>query len=68
MTSEAGTCRHCGKRLLWVSTQNDKRIALDHEAVDRLYVLESGTAPMVAKQRNVYTCHFDTCAKAAASR
>lgn len=60
--SEVGPCQYCGARLLWVDTQNAKRIALDHEP-ERRYVLDSGSNPMVAKQRNVYTCHFDTCPK-----
>ncbi len=62
ITTEQGTCKQCGARLLWVDTQNGKRIPLDHDA-ERLYVLDSGSFPMVAKQRKAYTCHFDTCKK-----
>lgn len=62
LTAENGTCRHCHARLLWVDTPNGKRIALDHDP-ERAYVLDSGTAPMIARPRNVYTCHFDTCKK-----
>lgn len=31
---------------------------LDYEP-ERRYVIDAAT--MVAKQRNTYTCHFDTC-------
>lgn len=57
---EAGTCKKCGARLLWVSTQNDKRMPLDHEP-ERRFVLDSGKAPMVGRLRNTYTCHLETC-------
>jgi hypothetical protein len=57
---EAGTCKHCGARLLWVSTQNDKRMPLDYESEKR-FVLESGKSPMVGRLRNTFTCHLDTC-------
>jgi hypothetical protein len=60
ITSESGTCRYCHARLLWVDTQNGKRIPLDLDP-ERAYVLDSGSSPMVARQRNVFTCHFDTC-------
>lgn len=61
-SDEAGTCRNCNARLLWVSTQNGKRMALDHTP-ERGYVVDASTDPMIARQRNVYTCHFDTCRK-----
>jgi len=58
--SEAANCTHCGQRVLWVGTQNDKRIALDYDA-ERRFVIDSGT--MIARVRNTYTCHFETCKK-----
>lgn len=58
--SEATNCTHCGARILWVSTQNGKRMPLDNEP-ERRYVIDGAT--MTAKQRNAYVCHFDTCKK-----
>jgi hypothetical protein len=58
--SEIGECRACGARILWVSTPNDKRMPLDHEP-ERRFVIDAGKNPMQARQRNVYTCHLDTC-------
>jgi hypothetical protein len=57
---EAGVCKHCHARLLWVSTQNGKRMPLDHEP-ERRFVLDSGASPMVGRLRNTYTCHLETC-------
>lgn len=58
---ESGTCKHCGARLLWISTtETGQRIPLDYDG-ERLWVTESGTAPMKAKQRIARTSHFDTC-------
>lgn len=62
LTEEHGACRLCGKALLWVDTANGKRMPLDQHP-DRGYVLDAGKSPMVARQRNVYACHFDTCKK-----
>lgn len=75
---ERGTCRHCNAQVLWVETQNGAKMPLDFEP-ERRYVTETyvpkgedafargaaghmGTV-MRARQRNVYTCHFDTCRK-----
>ena len=58
--SEAGICNACGARLLWVSTQNGKRMPLDYDA-QRRFVIDGAT--MVARERNVYVCHFTTCKK-----
>lgn len=57
---EAGVCRDCGARVLWVGTQNGRTMALDYEP-ERRFVLDAVT--MVAKQRNTYVCHFETCKK-----
>jgi hypothetical protein len=46
-----------------VVTHNGKMMALDHEP-DRRYVIQDPTKnPMLVKQRNTYTCHFDTCTR-----
>jgi hypothetical protein len=62
--SETGSCRDCGARILWVATQNDKRMPLDYEP-DRRFVIDAASAPggMRARLRNTYTCHLDTCTK-----
>jgi hypothetical protein len=57
---ERGSCRSCGKPVLWVATANGKRMPLDAEP-ERRFVLEAGTAPMVARIRNTYASHFSTC-------
>lgn len=57
---DTGVCRDCGARLIWATTANDKRIPLDYEA-ERRFVLDSAT--WVARDRNVYTCHLNTCKK-----
>ncbi len=58
--SERASCAKCGASVIWVNTANGKRIALDN-VPERRWVLDSGSDPMVAKNRNVYECHFDTC-------
>lgn len=58
--SETGTCRDCGERIIWVETDNGRRMALDHEPIRR-YVISAGESPIKARQRNTYDCHFDTC-------
>lgn len=60
--SESGNCKKCGAYILWVDTQNGKRMPLDKEP-ERRYVLQSATVNqrMMATQRNTFTCHFDTC-------
>ncbi len=58
--SETGTCKKCGKIVLWVETQNGKRMPLDKDP-ERRYVIDAAKNPIMAKQRNTFTCHFDTC-------
>lgn len=58
--SEATNCKMCGARILWITTQNNRRMPLDHEA-ERRFVVDGAT--MIAKLRNTYACHFDTCKK-----
>lgn len=62
MSDESGDCKYCKARLLWVSTPQGNRMALDYEA-DRRYVVDAGHNPIRARVRNTYTCHFDTCKK-----
>ena len=57
---ERGSCRSCGKPILWINTSTGKRMPLDAEP-ERRFVLEAGTDPMVAKIRNTYQSHFSTC-------
>jgi len=60
MEQELGSCRQCGKRVMWVATQNGRRMPLDADP-DRRFVLDSASAPMVGRLRNTYTCHLETC-------
>lgn len=59
---ESGSCNKCGKRLLWISTEDDKRLPLDNEDTQQLWVTEASSTPMRARKRIVRTCHLDTCA------
>lgn len=58
--SETGTCKDCGARVLWVGTQNGRRMPLDHHP-ERRFVIDSAT--MIARERNAYVCHLNTCKK-----
>lgn len=60
---EAGSCRSCGKRVLWVETQSGKKMPLDYEP-ERRFVVEAGTDPIRARLRNTYVSHFSTCPQA----
>lgn len=60
--SERGSCRTCGKAILWVETQSGKRMPLDYPG-ERRFVLESGEG-MLARQRETYVSHFATCKQA----
>ena len=56
--SEAANCNDCGERILWVLTVNGKRMPLDYHP-ERRFVIDGAT--MVARDRNTYVCHFNTC-------
>lgn len=60
---ERGSCRSCGKAIIWVATSTGKKMPLDAEP-ERRFVLESGTDPMVGRIRNTYQSHFSTCPQA----
>lgn len=61
--SERGTCRSCGKSILWVATSTGKRMPLDADP-ERRFVIQAGTDPMVATVRNTYQSHFASCPQA----
>jgi hypothetical protein len=61
---ERGSCRDCNAPILWVETENGKRMPLDADP-ERRFVIDAGTSPMRARTRNTYVCHLATCPKRA---
>lgn len=61
--AERGQCKSCNAHVLWVVTENGKRMPLDF-APERRFVVEAGVEPMKAKMRNTYVSHFATCPNA----
>ena len=59
---ERGSCRSCGAEILWVETQNGKRMPLDFTP-ERRFVIDPSNG-MLAKLRNTYVSHFATCPNA----
>lgn len=59
--SESGYCKHCGKSLLWVTTNSGARMPLDKESSEMRWVVDAAVNPMTAKMRRTYTSHMDTC-------
>ena len=57
---ERGRCARCHREVMGVSTQNGARMPLDFPP-ERRFVVDSGKSPVVARERNVYTCHLETC-------
>jgi hypothetical protein len=60
---ERGSCRSCGKSILWVVTSTGKRMPLDAEP-ERRFVIDASANPMSARIRNTYQSHFATCPQA----
>lgn len=58
------TCKHCGKKIIWAKTVNDRFVALDAEELGlpqhAHYVLDHrGNAHMIAS--GPYRVHAETC-------
>ena len=63
--SERGQCKSCNAHILWVETENGKRMPLDLEPERRFVIeAEAGADPMKARLRNTYVSHFATCPNA----
>jgi len=62
---QKGKCKFCGARILWFTTQNDKRIALDPEPVrlppDSHYVIGKGNVACQIADCLAYTVHASHC-------
>jgi hypothetical protein len=67
MSDRKSYCRSCGKPVLWVETENGRRMPLDYEPEQR-FVLDAHTDPMTARMRRTYASHFSTCPNAAQHR
>lgn len=60
--SERSVCQYCHQAILWVQGESGKMFPVDLVTA-RGIVLESGTAPMTARYRNIDTSHLTTCKK-----
>jgi hypothetical protein len=59
-----GHCKGCGKKVIWLTTMDGKRIPLD--PVPPVYVVKINHIgqPFIARERAAMVSHFATCPKA----
>lgn len=66
MSGREARCRSCGAPIIWVVTENGRRIPLDADSERRFVIRDSIQAkgPRLALVRPTYQTHFATCPQA----
>lgn len=61
-----GTCKSCGKPVLWVQMENGKAMPIDADSIERRVVLDGAKEKGAIRSTGI--SHFATCPDAAKHR